>query len=82
EDGIQLAVRLLAAADRLRATVGAPRSAAEHAEYDRITDQLRDQLSESGFLMEWKRGTEMTTEQAVECALVHLSQFLAASDCS
>jgi predicted ATPase/transcriptional regulator with XRE-family HTH domain len=80
EDEIRLAVRLLAAAGQLRARVGAPRSAAECAEYDRITAQLRSQLSESDFLMEWKRGTEMTTEQAVEIALYHLSQNSTAID--
>jgi tetratricopeptide (TPR) repeat protein len=80
EEDIQLAVWLLAAADRLRATVGAPRSAAERAEHDRITAQLQSQLPESDFLMKWKCGAEMTTEQAVEFALLHVSQISAATD--
>jgi hypothetical protein len=80
EDKIRLAVQLLAAADRLRATVGAPRSAAERAEHDRITAQLRSQLPESDFLMERKCGAEMTTEQAVEFALLHVSQISTATD--
>jgi hypothetical protein len=70
EDGIQLAVRLLAAADRLRSAVGAPRSAAERAEVEQIIVQLHSQLPEPDFTMEWKRGGEMTAEQAVEAALI------------
>lgn len=80
EDRVRLAARLLAAADRLRVTVGAPRSAAESAECDRVTAHLQNQLSEPEFSMEWKRGAEMTTEQAVEFALFHVSQISAATD--
>jgi tetratricopeptide (TPR) repeat protein len=66
---IRQAVRLLSAADRLRSSAGAPCSAAERAEYDRITALLRSQLLESDFELEWKRGAEMTTQQAAEFAL-------------
>jgi len=74
-DRVQLAVRLLAAADRVRTTSGACRLPVECAEYERITAQLRSQCAEPNFSMEWIRGGEMTTEQSVEFALIYLSQI-------
>ena len=79
-DRIRLAVQLLAAANQLRVTVGIPRSGAQSAEYERMTAQLRGQLSEIDFLAEWKRGVEMTPEQAVEFALFHISQISATTN--
>ena len=75
EDDIRLAVRLLSAASQLRAMVGAPRSAAEQSEFERINIQLQAEMPSSDFASESERGALMTTEQAVEVALNHLSQI-------
>jgi tetratricopeptide (TPR) repeat protein len=75
EEEIRLAVRFLGAATQMRALVGAPRSAAECAEYEKVIAQLRGQLPESDVQAELKRGAGMTIEETLEVALFHLSQF-------
>jgi predicted ATPase/transcriptional regulator with XRE-family HTH domain len=74
EDCIRLAIRLLAAADRVLTASGASHSPAESAENERIIAQLRSQCTEPDFSLEWKRGIDMTTEQVVEFTLTYLSQ--------
>ena len=75
EEEIRLAVRLLAAAGQLRASIGAPRSAAEQVEFERITTQLKAPLTSNDFALELECGAAMTAEQAVEEALNYLSQI-------
>jgi hypothetical protein len=74
---IRLAVRLVAAAGSLRLRVGAPCSAAEQLELDRIIAVLRGLLPAEGFRVEWDRGSAMTDAQAVEAAVSHLARFAA-----
>jgi hypothetical protein len=63
------AVRLLGALDRLRETIGQPRTPAERAEYDRSIAAARAGGGESAFAAAWAEGRAMGLEQAVEYAL-------------
>ncbi|MGE5249166.1 MAG: ATP-binding protein [Bacteroidota bacterium] len=75
EDELRLAVRFLGAASQMRDVVGAPRSAAECVEFERIMARMRSNLAEEDVRAELRRGAAMTSEQALEAALFHLSRY-------
>jgi len=80
DEDIQLAVRLLGAADRLREITGAPRSAAEQVGVDCVFAQIYGQLPKKEIELELQYGAAMTTEQTVDVVLSHLSQNLNIDD--
>jgi non-specific serine/threonine protein kinase len=63
------AARLFAAAEALRAVIGAPFIAAERAEYDQAVADVRAQLDDAGFAAAWAEGREMSLDQAVAYAM-------------
>ena len=65
----ECAVRLLAAADALLEAIGATMNSTEKVDYQRILDNVREQLDESTFEGLWAEGRKMTLEQAVADAL-------------
>jgi len=75
DEDVQLVVRLLGAANQLRKTTGAPRSAAEQAGVDRVFAQIYGQLPKKEIKLELQYGAAMTTEQTVNVVLSRLSQF-------
>ncbi len=62
------AVRLLAAANRLRAGAGSRPAPPEHAEIERVSAHLRSVLGESAFDSAWAEGTEMPSERVLDAA--------------
>ncbi len=69
EERYERAVQLWAAADTLRARVGAPRDPVEQKYATAALIRLRARLGEVAFELEWSRGVYMDTEQAVALAL-------------
>ncbi|HKW22932.1 MAG TPA: tetratricopeptide repeat protein [Ktedonobacterales bacterium] len=68
------AVRLLAAASRLRAAAGSRPAPTERAEIERVTARLRSQLDASAFDSAWSEGTEMPYERSLaEARAFHVS---------
>jgi len=63
-----LAVRLLAAADRLRGT-NAPMASFERDEYDRVLGSLRAELTPEAFNQAWEEGSSMNIDEAVAAGL-------------
>jgi predicted ATPase/DNA-binding SARP family transcriptional activator len=63
------AVRLLGAADALRAAIGTPRAPAAGAAYQRLVDTLRAGLGEETFTAAWAAGRTMPLNEAVAYAL-------------
>jgi len=63
------AVRLLAAATALRATLGAARSAREQAAYDAALARLRRMLGQAAFDASWDTGQALTLAQTIAAAL-------------
>ena len=68
-DNNERAVRLLAAAESLRETIGSALSPVESADYDRSVTAVRSALGEETFAALWEEGSAMTPEEAVEYAL-------------
>lgn len=75
------AVRLFAAAERLRETLGLRLSPADRPGYDRRLAQARGSLGEAAFVVAWAQGQVMPVEQAIDYALTedrpHLPDRLA-----
>jgi tetratricopeptide (TPR) repeat protein len=67
-DQVQRAIRLLGAADALRAALNAPMTDDERIEYDREIAALRSQSEAATFAVEWAAGGAMTLDQAVAYA--------------
>jgi predicted ATPase len=63
------AVQLLAAAETLRARIGAPVEQVNQKENEDALTRLRAQLGEVVFELAWAKGATMTTEQAIALAL-------------
>ena len=63
------AVRLLAAATGLRATIGAARSSHERAAHDAACARLRRMLGQADFDAAWTAGQALTGEQTIAAAL-------------
>ena len=61
---------LWGASQRLRDDVGAPLLPSERASYEREVAQGRVALGEDAFEMAWAEGQAMSTEQAIQYALV------------
>ncbi len=64
------AARLLAAAQNLRETIGAPLPPVDHAEYQELLRTIRSEADESSLAAAWSEGLAMTLEQAIEYALL------------
>ena len=62
-------VRLLAAAEAIRAAASSPMLPFERHEYERCLDRLREGLSPSAYQAEWAAGRGLTVDEAVEFAL-------------
>jgi predicted ATPase/DNA-binding SARP family transcriptional activator len=69
EKRYERAVQLLAAAETLRALIGAPVEQVNQKENVAALTRLRAQLGDVVFEMEWAKGVHMTTEQAIALAL-------------
>jgi len=63
------AVQLLAAADTLRARIGAPLDQVNQKYSEDALTRLRARLGDVVFKLEWAKGATMTTEQAIALAL-------------
>jgi non-specific serine/threonine protein kinase len=63
------AVRLFAAAEATRASVGLPQEPQLSVEYETSLQAIRSALGEEAFAVAWEEGRAMTLEQAVACAL-------------
>jgi non-specific serine/threonine protein kinase len=74
------AVRLLAAASRLRAAAGSQPAPTERAEIERVTAQLRSQLGESAFDSAWSEGTAPSERILNEVRAFSVSDTAEASD--
>ena len=68
EKQAERAIQLFAAAQALRQAIGAPIDPATHEGYANMLCELRAQLGEVRFELEWSIGSSMTTEQAIEKA--------------
>ncbi len=66
------AARLCAAAATLRAAAHTPLPAAEQEDVDRVVMTARAELDEMTFAEEWRIGSSMTQDEAIECALMGL----------
>jgi len=69
EERYERAVQLWAAADTLRARIGAPLDQANQKERLAALTKLRAQLGDVAYELAWSKGTTMTTEQAIALAL-------------
>jgi len=63
------AVQLFAAAKSLRETIGAPGDRSAQEEYANLLTEMRAELGEIHFELEWSKGSSMSTDQALEFAL-------------
>jgi hypothetical protein len=70
-----LAVRLLAAADSVRAATDAPMASFERDEYDRVLASLRAELTPEAFAAAWDEGSSMTKDEAVAAGLEAAQQL-------
>ena len=66
---LRRSARLLAAANTILETVGAPLYAVDQVEYDRTLSAVRQQLRETEWDTAWAEGRAMTVEQAIIYAL-------------
>lgn len=64
------ALRLFGAAEALRERIQAPMADAERVEYDAAVVQIRSMLTEADFNSLWVEGRSMSTEQAIDLALI------------
>jgi len=69
---MEIAVRLIGAANTLHQEIGAPPDPAEEAELDQDLLAVRNSLEEKEFAVVWSNGKSMTLEQALTCALKEL----------
>jgi tetratricopeptide (TPR) repeat protein len=69
KDGAQAAVKLLAAAEALRASIDSKMSPMERVEFDQALGGLHERVDETDFKVLWDSGHSMDMEQAVELAL-------------
>jgi non-specific serine/threonine protein kinase len=69
------AVRLFAAADTLRASIGAVMPPYDRSDYDAALTSARAALAEKAFAIAWADGRAMTTERAVDYALTFKDAF-------
>jgi predicted ATPase/DNA-binding SARP family transcriptional activator len=69
EKRYERAVQLLAAAETLRALIGAPVEQVNQKENVAALTRLRAQLGDVVFELEWAKGAHLTTEQAIALAL-------------
>jgi len=69
EKSYEHAVQLLAAADTLRARIGAPVDQVNQKANAEALARLRAQLGDVVFELEWAKGATLTTEQAIALAL-------------
>src|SRR6187549_2692054 len=74
-----LAVRLLGAADHLRAATDAPMAIFERDEYDRVLASLRAELSREAFAAAWDDGARLNLEEAVAAGLAAAREMTPAS---
>ncbi len=72
-DQTALAVRLFAAAHRLRQQISTPVPPVEQANYARWVNSVRSQLGESAFTAAWANGVTLTLEQAIAAALAEIA---------
>ncbi len=63
------AVRLLGASEALREAIVAPRQPTDHASYDELVAQARDEIGEDAFAASWEEGRLMGRDEAVAAAL-------------
>jgi hypothetical protein len=63
------AVRLMSAAEALRAASSSPRTPQEQIEYDRELEGLRLGMDEKTFQSLWEEGKSMNMDQAVDLAM-------------
>ena len=63
------AVKLMSAAEALRAASSSPRTPQEHIEYDRELEGLRAGMDEKTFQRLWAEGQSMNMDQAIEFAM-------------
>jgi hypothetical protein len=66
---VRRAVRLMAAADRLRAALSAPEALIWRTEYQRDVNEARAQLGEDEFAAVWAEGRALSRQQAVDESL-------------
>lgn len=64
-------VRLLAAAEGLRRTIGSPRTVAGRQRFEQPLDEARRRLEASAFEASWAEGRALSVEDAIELALQH-----------
>jgi predicted ATPase/DNA-binding SARP family transcriptional activator len=69
EKRYERAVQLLAAAETLRARIGAPLGHVNQKDSDDALTRLRALLGDATFELEWAKGAAITTEQAIALAL-------------
>lgn len=69
EERFEHAVQLWAAADTLRARIGAPLEQVNQKENEDALTRLRAQLGDVVFELAWAKGGTMTTEQTIALAL-------------
>jgi hypothetical protein len=69
EERYEQAIQLLAAAETLRARIGAPSEPINQKENEDVLTRLRAQLGDIVFELEWAKGATMTIEQAIALAL-------------
>jgi predicted ATPase/class 3 adenylate cyclase len=69
KDGAETAVKLLAAAESLRASIDSKMSPKEQVEYDQALAGLHTRVDEAGFEELWNAGRSMDADQAVDLAL-------------
>lgn len=60
---------LLAAAEKLHETIGAPMPLFDRTHFDHEVARVRALLQEEAFTMAWNEGRNMSVEQAASCAL-------------
>jgi class 3 adenylate cyclase len=69
EGAVQPAVRVLAAAERLLATISGRLDPKARQNFDQDIVNVRASLREEIFAAEWAEGEKMTLDEAIECAL-------------
>jgi predicted ATPase/class 3 adenylate cyclase/Tfp pilus assembly protein PilF len=74
------ATRLLAAADSLRETIGAPLPAVYHREHDRVLSTIHGALDSSQFERVWSDGRRLSPEAAVAAGRELAGALMAPSD--
>jgi len=63
------AIQLFAAAKSLRETIGAPGDRSAQEDYANLLTEMRTELGEVRYELEWSKGWAMTVDQAIDLAL-------------